>query len=83
MTLRHFVACHCLAFSLQAAEVELSSPLDYQVIQRSSRTEGTLAIRGTQTGLDGGKTIWRVKTVTKLTGSRCRWRRTARHFRLP
>ncbi len=69
MKLRHFVACQLLVFSLQAAEIELSSPLDYQVIQRRSSTEGTVAIRGTQTGLDAAKARWQAKI-----GANAEWR---------
>lgn len=61
MKLRHVIACHLLALSLPAAEIGLSAPLDYQVVQRNSRTEGTLTIRGTQKGLDVAKASWKAK----------------------
>jgi hypothetical protein len=34
------------ALALQAAEISLMEPLDYQVVQRATRTAGELAIRG-------------------------------------
>ena len=61
MKLRHVIACHLLALSLPAAEIGLSAPLDFQVVQRNSRTEGTLTIRGTQKGLDVAKASWKAK----------------------
>ncbi len=51
-----------------AADIQLTSPLDHQVIQRHSSTEGTILIRGTQSGLDTGKT----KYVAKI-GAKGRW----------
>ncbi len=51
-----------------AADIQLTSPLDHQVIQRHSSTEGTILIRGTQSGLDTGKT----KYMAKI-GAKGRW----------
>ena len=51
-----------------AAEITLTSPLDHQVIQRHSSTEGTVLIRGTQSGIDASKT----KIEAKI-GAKGRW----------
>ena len=51
-----------------AAEITLTSPLDHQVVQRHSSTEGTISIRGSQSGLDAGKTKFEAKI-----GAKGRW----------
>lgn len=56
------LTCPLLALgSLPAAEITLTAPLDYQVVQRSSRSEGRLEIRGTHAGLAAAKAVWRAK----------------------
>jgi len=51
--------------SLLGAEITLTSPLPYEVIQRHSSTEGTVLIRGTQSGLDAGKAKFEAKIGAK------------------
>jgi lysophospholipase L1-like esterase len=51
-----------------ATEITLTSPLDHQVIQRHSSTEGTISIRGTQSGLEADKTKFEAKI-----GANGRW----------
>ncbi len=53
------------ASSLFGAEITLTSPLDHQVIQRHSSTEGTILISGSQSGLDAGKTKFEAKIGAK------------------
>ncbi|MCX6858410.1 MAG: hypothetical protein NTV80_26325 [Verrucomicrobia bacterium] len=55
----------CLPFLASAAEIALTSPLDHQVIQRHSRTEGTVLISGSQSGLDAGKAKFEAKIGAK------------------
>lgn len=51
-----------------AAEITLTSPLDHQVIQRHSSTEGTISIRESQSGLEASKTKFEAKI-----GAKGRW----------
>lgn len=44
-----------------AADITLNSPLDHQVVQRHSSTEGTILISGSHTGLDMGKAKFEAK----------------------
>ncbi len=43
------------------AAIELAAPLDYQVVQRTTPNEGTLAIRGTYRGLGADTASWQVR----------------------
>jgi hypothetical protein len=63
----HFIFL-ALPFLASAAEITLTSPLDHQVIQRHSSTEGTVLIRGTQSELDAGKAKFEAKI-----GAKGRW----------
>lgn len=58
----------CLPILASAAEIALTSPLEHQVIQRHSSTEGTVLIRGLQSGLDAGKAMLEAKI-----GAKGRW----------
>ena len=58
------LAVSCVAgtpLDSSAARLTLSAPLDYQVVQRSTRSEGTVAIRGALEDLDPARATWEVR----------------------
>jgi hypothetical protein len=48
-------------FNLSAAEIKLMAPLDYQVVQRTSRAEGTIPIGGMEKDLALGRISWQAR----------------------
>jgi lysophospholipase L1-like esterase len=66
--MRHLRLLLVLPVLASAAEITLTSPLDHQVIQRHSSTEGTISIRGSQSGLDASKARFEAKI-----GAKGRW----------
>jgi len=55
--------------------ISLASPLDYQVVQRSTRTKGTVAIKGECIGLPPAGI--RIEARLVVQGRPARWRRVA------
>lgn len=55
----------------------LHSPRDYQVLQRSSKSRGTLMIRGEWAGISAGTPT--IEARLEVDGRRRRWRRLAVH----
>jgi hypothetical protein len=49
--------------TLQAAAIKLVAPLDYQVIQRTSPTAGTIRFRGALQDLDTSRARWEARIV--------------------
>jgi hypothetical protein len=58
--------------SFPAAEVRLTAPLDYQVIQRTTRTEGTVLITVALADRDAVKTSWQARITSG--GQSNQWR---------
>lgn len=61
--------------SAQSPQLELSSPLDYQVIQRGSKDKGTIPIIGR---LSGGTSKGQIEARLVVEGRPGKWRRVAR-----
>ena len=56
-----------------AGPVVLASPLEHQVVQRSSRRKGTIPVRGTLASVEGGRIAVEVRIV--VAGKTGKWRR--------
>jgi hypothetical protein len=63
---------------LPAANLTLSSPLDYQVVQRPSRTEGSIRIAGDFTEIDPNSSVVEARIVAD--GKSGEWRRLSTTF---
>jgi hypothetical protein len=64
--------------ALPAANLSLSSPLDYQVIQRSSKAKGSITIAGNFVEVDGKSVVVEARLV--VDGKSGEWRRLAATF---
>ena len=67
-----------LSVSLHGAEISLLSPLDYQVIQRSSKDQGNIPITGTFTEVDPKQVVMEARMVVEAKGGE--WRRLSASF---